>query len=119
MAMEITNNYSTYENIYATQKQQTEKKQAASGKETSETVDAQKNSKVGNDKTKSTADYAKKLEKLVPSVEFRVGNPAERIFNLCPGPQDEACPAFFHYVYRIGPHGDLRPFAQGEFPSSG
>ena len=63
MAMEITNNYSTYENIYATQKQQTEKKQAASGKETSETVDAQKNSKVGNDKTKSTADYAKKLEK--------------------------------------------------------
>ena len=74
MAMEITNNYSTYENIYATQKQQIEKKQAASGKETSETVDAQKNSKVGNDKTKSTADYAKKLEKLVPSVEFRVGN---------------------------------------------
>ena len=74
MAMEITNNYSTYENIYATQKQQTEKKQAASGKEISETVDAQKNSKVGNDKTKSTADYAKKLEKLVPSVEFRVGN---------------------------------------------
>ena len=74
MAMEITNNYSTYENIYATQKQQTEKKQAASGKETSETVDAQKNSKVGNDKTKSTADYAKKLDKLVPSVEFRVGN---------------------------------------------
>ena len=74
MAMEITNNYSAYENIYATQKQQTEKKQAASGKETSETVDAQKNSKVGNDKTKSTADYAKKLEKLVPSVEFRVGN---------------------------------------------
>ena len=43
-------------------------------KETSETVDAQKNSTVGNDKTKSTADYAKKLEKLVPSVEFRVGN---------------------------------------------
>ena len=74
MAMEITNNYNAYENVYATQKQQTEKKQAASGKETSETVDAQKNSKVGNDKTKSTADYAKKLEKLVPSVEFRVGN---------------------------------------------
>ena len=74
MAMEITNNYNAYENVYATQKQQTEKKQAASGKETSETVAAQKNSKVGNDKTKSTADYAKKLEKLVPSVEFRVGN---------------------------------------------
>ena len=74
MAMEITNNYNAYENIYATQKQQTEKKQAASGKETSETVAAQKNSKAGNDKAKSAAGYAKELEKLVPSVEFRVGN---------------------------------------------
>ena len=74
MAMEITNNYNAYENIYATQKQQTEKKQAASGKETSETADAQKNSEAGNDKAKSVASYAKKLEKLVPSVEFRVGN---------------------------------------------
>ena len=74
MAMEITNNYSTYENIYATQKQQTEKKQAASGKETSETAAAQKNSEAGNDKAKSVASYVKKLEKLVPSVEFRVGN---------------------------------------------
>ncbi len=74
MAMEITNNYNAYENVYATQKQQTEKKQAASGKETSETAAAQKNSKVGNDKTKSVASYVKKLEKLVPSVEFRVGN---------------------------------------------
>ena len=74
MAMEITNNYSTYENIYATQKQQTEKKQAASGKETSETAAAQKNSEAGNDKAKSVAGYAKELEKLVPSVEFRVGN---------------------------------------------
>ena len=44
MAMEITNNYNAYENIYATQKQQTEKKQAASGKETSETAATQKNS---------------------------------------------------------------------------
>lgn len=43
MAMEITNNYNAYENIYATQKQQTEKKQAASGKETSETAATQKN----------------------------------------------------------------------------
>ena len=74
MAMEITNNYSTYENIYATQKQQTEKKQAASGKETSETAAAQKNSEAGNDKAKSVAGYAKELEKFVPSVEFRVGN---------------------------------------------
>ena len=74
MAMEITNNYNAYENVYATQKQQTEKKQAASGKETSETVVTQKNSEAGNDKAKSTAGYAKELEKLVPSVEFRVGN---------------------------------------------
>lgn len=74
MAMEITNNYSTYENIYATQKQQTEKKQAASGKETSETAATQKNSEAGNDKAKSAAGYAKELKKLVPSVEFRVGN---------------------------------------------
>ena len=74
MAMEITNNYNAYENVYATQKQQTEKKQAASGKETSETAAAQKNSEAGNDKAKSVAGYAKELEKLVPSVEFRVGN---------------------------------------------
>ncbi len=74
MAMEITNNYNAYENIYATQKQQTEKKQAASGKETSETASAQKNSEAGNDKAKSAAGYAKELKKLVPSVEFRVGN---------------------------------------------
>ena len=74
MAMEITNNYNAYENIYATQKQQTEKKQAASGKETSETAATQKNSEAGNDKAKSVAGYAKELEKLVPSVEFRVGN---------------------------------------------
>ena len=74
MAMEITNNYNAYENIYATQKQQTEKKQAASGKETSETAAAQKNSEAGNDKAKSAAGYAKELKKLVPSVEFRVGN---------------------------------------------
>ncbi len=74
MAMEITNNYNAYENVYATQKQQTEKKQAASGKETLETAAAQKNSEAGNDKAKSVASYVKKLEKLVPSVEFRVGN---------------------------------------------
>ncbi len=74
MAMEITNNYNAYENVYATQKQQTEKKQAASGRETSETAAVQKNSEAGNDKAKSVAGYAKELEKLVPSVEFRVGN---------------------------------------------
>lgn len=74
MAMEITNNYNAYENVCATQKQETAKKQAAPGKEASETAAEQKNSRVGNDKVKSTAGYAKELEKLVPSVEFHVGD---------------------------------------------
>ncbi len=74
MAMEITNNYNAYENAYSTQKQETAKKQVASRNETTETVAAQKKSTVGNGKAKSTTDYAKKLEKLVPSVEFCVGN---------------------------------------------
>ena len=38
MAMEITSNYNAYESTYAAQKQETAKKQAASGKETLETV---------------------------------------------------------------------------------
>ena len=63
-----------YESVYAAQKQETAKKQAASGKETSETASAQKNSTTGNDEAKSTAGYAKELEKLMPSVEFRIGN---------------------------------------------
>ena len=75
MVMEINSAYNNvYESAYVAQKQETAKKQAASGKETSETASAQKNSTTGNDKAKSTAGYAKELEKLVPSVEFRVGN---------------------------------------------
>ena len=74
MAMEITSNYNAYESTYAAQKQETAKNQAASGKETLETVVAQKKFTVGNGKAKSTTDYAKKLEKLVPSVDFKVGN---------------------------------------------
>lgn len=74
MAMEITNNYNAYENVHATQRQETAKKQVTSEKETSETVDTQKNSTVGNSKVKRTVDYAKKLEKLAPSVEFGIGN---------------------------------------------
>ena len=75
MGMEINSAYNNvYESVYAAQKQETAKKQAASGKETSETASAQKNSTTGNDKAKSTAGYAKELEKLVPSVEFRIGN---------------------------------------------
>ena len=75
MGMEINSAYNNvYESVYAAQKQETAKKQAASGKETSETASAQKNSTTGNDEAKSTAGYAKELEKLMPSVEFRVGN---------------------------------------------
>ncbi len=75
MAMEITNNYNVYENAYATQKQETAKKQAASGKEASETVVAQKNSNVENGKMKSsTMAYAKELAKFAPSVDFGVGS---------------------------------------------
>ena len=75
MGMEINSAYNNvYESVYAAQKQETAKKQAASGKETSETASAQKNSEAGNDKAKSVAGYAKELEKFVPSVEFRVGN---------------------------------------------
>ncbi len=60
--------------ISAVQKQETAKKQAASGKETSETASTQKNSIVENGMAKSTEVYAKELAKLAPSVEFKVGN---------------------------------------------
>lgn len=66
MAMEITNNYSSYaakgmagnSAAGSTKKKETEN--------TSETT--------GISKSKSTTEYANKLAKLVPSVEFRVGN---------------------------------------------
>lgn len=74
MAIEINSAYNNvYESAYAAQKQEAAKKQDGARKEMSETVE-QKNSTVGNGKVKSTTDYAKKLEKLVPSVEFRIGN---------------------------------------------
>ena len=75
MAMEITNNYNAYENIYAAQKQQeTAKQKAASKQEVSEIAAAQKNSNTESSKAKSAAEYMKGLEKLAPSVEFRIGN---------------------------------------------
>ena len=75
MAMEINSAYNNvYESAYAVQKQETAKKQAASGKETSETASTQKNSTTGNDKAKNAVAYAKELAKLVPSVDFKVGN---------------------------------------------
>lgn len=75
MAMEINNAYNNvYESTHATQNQKTEKKQVAVRNESSEKAAAQKNSTVGNDKVKNAAAYAKELAKLVPSVDFKVGN---------------------------------------------
>ena len=76
MAMEITNSYhNAYENTYAAQKQQeTAKQKAASKQEAAERAAAQKNSGTESGKAKSTAEYMKGLEKLAPSVEFRMGN---------------------------------------------
>ena len=66
MAMEITNNYSSYaaqsmagsNAASSTKKKETEK--------TSETT--------GNSKSRSTSDYVNELAKLVPSVELKAGN---------------------------------------------
>ena len=70
MAMEITDNFgNVYENIYAAQKQQTSKQQAASKTETKETTAAQQKS-VG---TTDNNDYFNSLAKLVPSVDCRIG----------------------------------------------
>ncbi len=75
MAMEITNNYNAYENTYAAQKQQeTAKQKADSKQEVSEMAAARKNSNTESSKANSTAEYMKGLEKLAPSVEFRIGN---------------------------------------------
>ena len=61
MAMEITNNYS----IYATQSiaGNTKKKETEKTQETAE-----------SSKSRSTTEYANELAKLVPSVDFKVGN---------------------------------------------
>ncbi len=68
MAITGVSNYnSVYENTYASSR-----KEAAKKEETKETSSAQKNAE--NSKSKSTAGYMKELAKLVPSVEFRVGN---------------------------------------------
>ena len=61
MAMEITNNYSSYaaqSMVGSTKKMETEN--------TSETT--------GSSKSRSTSDYVNELAKLVPSVELKVGN---------------------------------------------
>lgn len=66
MAMEITNNYSSYvaQNIA--------RNNAASSTKEKEAENASE--ATGNSKVKDTSDYANELAKLVPSVEFKVGN---------------------------------------------
>lgn len=57
--MEITNNYSNY---------------VAQSMAGSNATDGTKKKETENNKAKSTADYASELAKLVPSVDFRIGN---------------------------------------------
>ena len=64
--MEITNNYSNYVT------QSMAGSNAADGTKKKETEKTQETT--GSSKSKSTADYANKLAKLVPSVKFHVGN---------------------------------------------
>ena len=66
MAMEITNSYGSY----ATQSMAGNT--AASSTKRKETENTSETT--GNSKSKSTMDYANELAKLVPSVDFRVGN---------------------------------------------
>lgn len=69
MAMEITSNYSSYA------AQATAGSNAANGtrkKETEKTVEKAAE-RAGSSKTKSTAEYAQELAKLVPSAEFKIG----------------------------------------------
>ncbi len=67
MAITGVSNYnSVYESTYVSSK-----KEAAKKEEIKETTSTQKN---GISKSKSTAEYANELAKLVPSVGFRVGN---------------------------------------------
>ncbi len=62
MAMEITNNYSSY----AAQRMAESSTKKKETENTSETA--------GSSKSRSTSDYVNELAKLVPSVELKVGN---------------------------------------------
>ncbi len=66
MAMEITNNYSSYA---AQSVAESSTANSAKKKETEKTTET-----VESNKGKKTTDYANGLAKLVPSVEFKVGN---------------------------------------------
>lgn len=66
MAMEITNNYSSY---VAQSMEGNNAASSAKKKETESVSEA-----AGSSKSKSTSDYVNELAKLVPSVELKVGN---------------------------------------------
>lgn len=66
MAMEITNNYSSY---VAQSVAESSTANSAKKKETEKTTET-----VESNKGKKTTDYANGLAKLVPSVDFKVGN---------------------------------------------
>ena len=66
MAMEITNNYSSYA---AQSVAESSTANSAKKKETEKTTET-----VESNKGKRTTDYANGLAKLVPSVDFKVGN---------------------------------------------
>ena len=66
MAMEITNNYSSYA---AQSMAESSAASSAKKKETEKTTET-----AGSSKAKKTTDYANGLAKLVPSVDFKVGN---------------------------------------------
>ncbi len=66
MAMEITNTYSNYATQSMAESSATSNTKKKGTEKTQETA--------GNSKSKSTAEYANELSKLVPSVDFKVGN---------------------------------------------
>ncbi len=66
MAMEITDNYSSYATQSMAESSAANSTKKKGTEKTSETT--------GNKKSKSTSDYVNELGKLVPSVELKVGN---------------------------------------------
>ena len=66
MAMEITNNYSSYAAQSMAGSNAASRTKKKETENTSETT--------GNSKSRSTSDYVNELAKLVPSVELKVGN---------------------------------------------
>lgn len=72
MAMEINGNFPDYAVGKQNYSSHAEQGMAASGTKKKETEKTQETT--GSSKSKSTAEYANELAKLVPSVEFKIGN---------------------------------------------